>query len=153
MSRAGRNRRLLRNRLAGVTLIELMVVLAVVAILGSLATTSYRRYMLRSNRTDAMTALLQIQVAQEKFFLQNNSYATTVAQAAAPPPGGLGVGITAGGVTTNGFYVVTFSNATATTYTATATATGAQVQDTTCPSFSINESGLRTPATSTRCWR
>ena len=63
-------------RQRGVTLIELMIVVVVLAILGSISVSTYRRYMLRANRTDATTMLLRIQVAQEKFFLQNNGYAT-----------------------------------------------------------------------------
>src|SRR5437763_2903936 len=87
------------HRMRGMTLIELMVVVAIVAILASLAVGSYRRYVLRANRTDATSALLRIQVAQEKYFLQNNTYTTDVTDL---PPTGLGVA----SPTTNGFYTL-----------------------------------------------
>src|SRR5205823_3769710 len=71
------------HRMRGMTLIELMVVVAIVAILASLAVGSYRRYVLRANRTDATSALLRIQVGEEKYFLQNNAY--TINATAQPP--------------------------------------------------------------------
>lgn len=62
----------------GVTLIELMVVVVVVTILASIAVPSYRNYMIRTQRTEARTALLQLQAAQEKFYLQNNRYSDDI---------------------------------------------------------------------------
>src|SRR6266853_3153173 len=106
------------NRMRGVTLIELMVVVAIVAILSSLAVGSYRRYVLRANRTDATSALLRIQVAEEKFFLQNNAYTTDVSA----------TGLNVGSPTPNGCYnlAVAGAPAIATSFKATATATGTQ---------------------------
>src|SRR5437899_10373492 len=135
-----------QHRMRGVTLIELMVVLAIVAILASLAVGSYRRYVLRANRTDATAALLRIQVAEEKFFLQNNAYTTDLSAA------GLGVP----SPTPNGFYnlAVAGAPAIATSFKATATATGAQTQDTSCQTLTIDDQGLRNSAPSTTdCWR
>jgi type IV pilus assembly protein PilE len=141
------------NRMRGMTLIELMVVLAVVAILSTLAVGSYRQYVLRANRTDATGALLRIQVAQEKYFLQNNAYTTNVT---ALPPTGLGVS----SPTPNGFYTIAVTgdpNSTAniaTSFQATATAIGAQTKDTSCLTLTINDQGQRSSAPSTTaCWR
>ena len=66
-----------RARSRGVTLLELMAVVVIIGVLGTLAVNSYRGYLLRTNRTEARMALLQIQANQEKFFLQNNRYADT----------------------------------------------------------------------------
>ena len=141
------------NRMRGMTLIELMVVLIIVAVLASLAVGSYRRYVLRANRTDATSALLRIQVAQEKYFLQNNAYTTNVT---AVPPTGLGVA----SPTTNGFYTLAVTgdpastNNIATSFKATATATGAQTADTSCLTMTITDQGQRSSAPSTtECWR
>jgi prepilin-type N-terminal cleavage/methylation domain-containing protein len=60
----------------GMTLIELMIVVVVLAILASIATSSYRRQMIRANRTEATAALLRVRTAQEKYYLQHNEYAT-----------------------------------------------------------------------------
>jgi type IV pilus assembly protein PilE len=138
----------------GFTLIELMVVLAVMAILSTIAVGSYRRYSLRATRTEGRLSLLAIQVAQEKYFLQNNTYAQDIATVIAAPPAGLGIGsINASGVTTGGNYTLSFSAVTPTTYTLQAVATGKQTDDTACLTFTINEQGTRTPADSTGCWR
>ena len=138
------------NRMRGMTLIELMVVVAIVAILASLAVGSYRRYVLRANRTDATSALLRIQVAEEKFFLQNNAYTIDLSPA--------GLNVTS--PTPNGFYTLAVTgdpastNNIATSFKATATATGAQTADTSCATLTITDQGLRNSAPSTtECWR
>jgi type IV pilus assembly protein PilE len=143
-----------RRAARGFTLIELMIVISVVAILTTIAVSSYRTYVLRATRTEARMALLSIQVAQEKFFLQNNQYAQNLATAIAAPPAGLGVSLAVGGVTPGGHYTVGFTAATGTTYTVQAVATGTQTSDkAACLTFTINEQGVRTPADSSGCWR
>jgi type IV pilus assembly protein PilE len=141
------------RRARGFSLIELMIVIAVIAIVSTLAITSYKRYVMRANRTEARLALLSIQASQEKFFLQNNQYAQSLATAIAAPPAGLGVALDVAGVTLGGHYTVSFTAATPTTYTVQAVATGTQTADTAaCLTFTINDQGVRTPADSTGCW-
>jgi len=139
------------HRQLGVTLIELLAVIAVLSILGMIAVSTYRKFTLRANRTDATATLLRVQVAQEKFFLQNNRYANGSAELTAAPPAGLGITST---TTPNGYYTLTLSSPSATTYTATATATGGQTNDSAaCQTFTINEQGQRTPVDSSGCWK
>jgi type IV pilus assembly protein PilE len=134
---------------SGITLLELMVVIAVVAILSTIAITSYRGYLMRTNRTEARTALLRVQTAQEKFFLQNNQYADN-SELATAPPGGLGVPAT----TPSGFYAVSITDYTATTYTAVATAQGGQLDDkAACQTLKIKQDGSRDPPDSSGCWK
>ena len=145
-----------RGPARGFSLIELMIVVAIVAILATLATASYRNYMLRTNRTEGRMALLSIQAAQERFFLQNNQYAQNMATVVAPAnAGGLGVtNLTAAGLTPSGNYTIGFAAVTANTYTIQAVATGPQTHDTAaCLTFSLDEQGTRSPADSTGCWR
>lgn len=138
-----------RRYMRGITLIELMTVVVIVAILGSIAVSSYRNYLIRTNRTEARMALLRVQAAQEKFFLQNNQYADDD-DLDTDPPAGLGL-FTA---TPSGFYTISIANYTATTYTAVATATGGQLSDVAaCRTLRINQNGQREPAESTGCWR
>lgn len=138
-----------RKRVSGMTLIELMVVVAIVAILGSIAVNSYRSYLIRTNRTEGRMALLRIQAAQEKFFLQKNTYAANSDFIKAPPDG-LGVPAT----TPSGYYTISIEDFTATTYTAVATAAGGQLDDiTACKTLKINQNGARSPADSSGCWR
>ncbi len=138
-----------RSRMGGVTLIELMIVIVIVGILASIAVPSYRNYVMRAQRTDAMSALLRVAAAQEKFYLQNNTYAGTALLDDAPPAG---LGING---TDNGWYTLSVSGADLTaafTVTATAIAGGAQGVDTHCATFSLTSTGQKT-ATNTDCWR
>jgi type IV pilus assembly protein PilE len=138
------------KRSAGMSLIELMTVVGIVAILSVIAVGSYRSYGLRTNRVEGTAALLKITVAEEKYFLQNNTYTTDIAD---PPPGGLGIGNTS----PNGYYalaVVPGPNGIALGYSASATAAGSQTNDlAACQVFTIDDQGNRAPADSTGCWK
>jgi type IV pilus assembly protein PilE len=142
----------LRARSQGVTLIELLIVIVIVGILGTIALSSYRSYVMRANRTEARMTLLAIQTAQEKWFVQNSQYAQDIATLVAAPPAGLGIALSAAGVTPGGSYTISFTAATPTAYTVQAAATGAQAYDTACPTLAIDQNATRTPTTST-CWR
>ena len=147
----------LKRTQRGVTLIELMTVIVVVAILASVAIPSYRRYLQRSQRADATTALLRLAATQEKHYMQYGSYVTNTSSITAPHNSG-GLGLLAN--SDAGFYSMSVASST-TGYTATATAVSGkgQYDDTTCRTFTINESGQKTSAsstgtdTSTKCFR
>lgn len=140
-----------RARSRGVTLLELMAVVLIVGILGTIAVNSYRGYLLRTNRTEARMALLQVQTAQEKFFLQNNRYADSTELTPAPTASTPGLGVPA--TTPSSYYTITLARPTTTTYTATATAINGQTKDAAaCQVLTINETGTRTP-TGNDCWR
>jgi type IV pilus assembly protein PilE len=135
----------------GFSLIELMIVVLVVAVLAAIAVPSYRQYVLRSHRTEAKAALLNVAAAQEKFYLQNNTYTTALTAA---PPAGLGIAAT----TRNGYYNIAIGDADATEYSVTATAAGTQIQDTACASFAIDSFGVKSATkkgggdNSAACW-
>jgi len=135
-----------KNSVAGLTLIELMVVVVIVAILASIAVPSYRHHLLRTHRTEAKRALLSISAAQERFYLQNNTYASS-SELTIAPPAGLGIPAT----TENGHYEVAITSGTVTGFSATATAQGGQARDSRCATFTIDHAGSRT-ATSADCW-
>ena len=59
----------------GFSLMELMVTVAIVAILASIAIPSYRSYIIRANRTVAKTALLEVAAKQESYFTDHKGYA------------------------------------------------------------------------------
>lgn len=58
----------------GFSLIELMIVVAIIAILAAIAIPAYDNYIRNAQRSDAMSALLDLQMAQERFRMSNPSY-------------------------------------------------------------------------------
>jgi type IV pilus assembly protein PilE len=68
--------RVQRSGGAGFTLIELMVTVAIVAILSAIAYPAYSQYVLKSRRTDEKNALLDLAARQERFYSLNNQYST-----------------------------------------------------------------------------
>lgn len=135
----------------GFTLVELMIALVIAAILVTIAIPSYRRYVLRSYRTEAMNALTRIQAAQEKYFLQYNSYAPALTP---QPPAGLALEA----VTDGGHYDVQLQPG-AMEYTASATVRASQAEDKPCQRFEIDHRGVKKAKDgggvdrTNECWR
>lgn len=141
-----------RRNSRGVTLIELMTVVAILALIASIAVPTYRKYLLRSQRSEAKIALLQLQTAEEKFYMQNNAFTSDIAAAS---PTGLGIPTT----TETGKYTMTVVlGADSQTFTVTAApkAGGGQTDDTDCANFTIDNRGTRGvsgPKGVKDCWR
>lgn len=140
-----------RRGMLGMTLIELMAVIMVIGVLGMIAIPSYRQYSMRAQRTEAKTALLQLQTNQERYYLTNRSYGTVAQLVAANL-------LNAGGLTERGAYAITIAGANANGYTATATPTSGGAIDMTldaqCTTFTINAQGARsaTGTSAATCW-
>lgn len=137
----------------GVTLMELMVVVVILGVLATIAVPSYRRYLVRSQRSEAKVALLQLQTAQEKFYLQNNAFTDKIKDAS---PDGLGIPET----TETGKYTITVALGTdAQTYVATASPAtgGGQADDKECKNFTVDNLGKHGNNGGTKdaqfCWR
>jgi len=108
-------------RQKGFTLIELMIVVAVVAILAAIAIPSYLEQTRKGRRADSLRSVGDMQLALERWRAENPSYADC---------GGAGCGSgTYPTVPTSLYYTIAVTNATASTYTITATPAGAQVGD------------------------
>lgn len=138
-------------RQAGVTLIELIIVMVIVAILAAIAVPSYGRYVMRSQRADAKSALLALATAQEKFFAQCNTYATDVAGANSCDD----LEVAFSSTSERGWYNLSIvaGETTATTFMvrADAVAGGPQARDTACTWFTVTDRGVRA-ASGAQCW-
>lgn len=130
----------------GFTLIELMITVAIVAILAAVAYPSYTRYIVRSNRAAAQSYMLEVSSLQQRYLLDARGYAgsldalniTTLpanvagnysiatAQTAGPPPG----------------------------FTVTATPINSQLaRDTECGTLTVDQAGKKTASGSgSTCW-
>ena len=143
-----------KQKARGVTLIELMIVILVIGIMSAIAVPSYRKYMIRSQRSEAKIALLQLQTAQEKRYLQQNAYTNDVAGSVAANPPGLGLSP----VSETQKYDITIPvfAADGQSYTAQATPKYGQADDTDCKNFTITERGVRGnngTLTPEKCWK
>ncbi len=112
----------------GFTLVELMVVVAIIGILSGIAYPSYTSYVMEARRGEAVAELARLQMEQEKWRASNTTYANT-AQLGSP---------------TLTYYTLAVTANTAASYTLTATATGAQTGDTGCTTLTVTNS-TRTP--------
>jgi len=135
----------------GVSLIELMVVVAILAILTTLGVPAYTTYLAQSRRVDAQLALVKQQAYFEQQRALTGAYPTTLA-CSNPNTGGtaypscpstctVGSG-TATVCSDQGFYNISISSSpaeTATTYTLTATAVGSQTSDTSCVVMTLDQ--------------
>lgn len=139
----------MRNTQSGITLIELLIVIIIVGILAAVAVPSYRQYVVRSQRADATSALLSLATAQEKFYLQCNTYATDIAADNDCAAGEVAFSDTS----EQGWYDLSISAANATDFTVRATPAsgGAQENDSACTWFQVTGTGVRT-ASGSKCW-
>lgn len=109
----------------GFTLIELMIVLAVVGLLTAISYPVYRQHIIRGNREAAKTELVEIAAQQEKIYLNSDAYTSNLTTAYTGTSAG-GLGRTTG-KTSNGKYTLSIATA-AQSYTVTATPVSTTVQ-------------------------
>lgn len=130
----------------GFTLIELMLVLAIVAILTSIAVPAYSGYIERGRRAEGRAALDQAAQLLERYYTRTNTYSTTLADASIPA------------TSSSGRYTLVVAavapDTIANSYVITATPTG--WSDAHCGNLTLNNTGQRGSTgtwTTTDCWQ
>ena len=130
----------------GVTLLELMIVVAIVAILSAAAFPSYMQYVVSTKRTVATSALLQIADRQQQFFMDNKQFTNDLTNLgfAANPLVLADDGNSVAAADADAVYSISLSNVAVTTYTITAAPLHGQAsRDTDCASLTLNQAGAR----------
>ncbi len=132
----------------GFTIIEVLIVVAILGILAAIAIPQVTKYITNARRADGKTALLAAAQAMERYYTNNYTY----------------VGPTIGLDTTvdliyqnsdSGYYALSFpavqngTNPSATAFTIQAVGQGKQASDTVCLTMTINQLGQKTPPA---CW-
>jgi len=141
---------------AGFTLIELVIVCAVIGVLALIAYPSFQDSVRKSRRADAVAGLTRLQQLQERVRAQEPSYADSVASMPGTP-----------GLSPERHYVLSVNAASASGYrmTATASATSPQYADTKCRGLrvemaggtitysSLDAAGVVDTTNANRCWQ
>ena len=120
----------------GFTLIELMVAVAIVGILASIAYPSYTSYIIKGNRSAAQAQMLDIANRQQQFLLANRAFASTTTLNSS----GYALPSTLTGKYT---HAVEVGTGTVPSFTITFTATGNQTSD---GNITLNSDGVKSPA-------
>lgn len=148
-----------KRRNAGFTLIEVMITVAIIAILAAIAYPSYQQYVLRANRTEAQALLNDAAARQERYFAQNNTYVTAqsdIGKLQLKNTTGSGNDTVVKSETEKYNLTVTNPNGSG-GYLLTATPQGSQTADTTCGNLTLNAIGTRGVSASgadpKNCWK
>jgi type IV pilus assembly protein PilE len=123
-----------RSKENGFSLIELMITVVIIGIIASIAYPSYQNSVSKTRRSDGQAALLDIMNAQERYYTENNTYTTTLAD------------VNKTSASEKGHYVISAAACGAgigTCVVLTATAQGAQASD---GNLTYNSQGVKTPA-------
>lgn len=125
-----------KHKSNGFTLIELMIVVAIIGILAAIAYPSYQDSVRKTRRANVQADLLKLSSYMERIFTEKSSYNSAT--------------IAASGIT-NDYYTFTspIPNLSATAYKLTAVAQGDQANDTGCTPLTLTQTGVKGPPS---CW-
>jgi len=133
----------------GFSLTELVIVVAVVAILTALAVPSYQSFMMKSRRTEAKDLLYTAAQRLQQYYTANNVYTTSAADLSVPT------------TSSNGYYTLAIAAGSTgsinTSYAVTATPVSgtSQAGDSACGTYTLNSLGTKTVSgsqTTPPCW-
>jgi type IV pilus assembly protein PilE len=144
------------GRQGGITLLELMIVVAIIAMISAFAFPSYTQYVVNTKRTAATSALLQVADRQQQFFMDNKTYAADLTNLgfSAHPQFLADDGRLVAAGDGDAVYLLTLANVAPTTYTAIAAPVGSQLKrDTKCGTMTLDQAGAKDAlAGGDDCW-
>lgn len=114
------------SSIRGFTLIELMIVVAVIGVLAAIAFPSYTRYVERTQFNDGRAGLLAAAQLMERCYVRGMTY----------------VGCNPGGLSPEEFYTIAVTDPTTRTYTLTATGRAGRVATGPCRSITLTQAGV-----------
>ncbi|BDI04536.1 type IV pilin protein [Sphaerotilus microaerophilus] len=133
------------RRVRGFTLVEMMIVIAVIGILTAVALPSYRQHVANSRRADARAAILSLAQVMERWYTERGTYVGATVGASGIYPS----------ASPQGYYTMSITAQDATTFTVRAAPTGAQTGDA-CGSYTYTQAGTRGVTGGSRtvaqCW-
>lgn len=130
----------MRRRIAGFTLIELMIVVAVIAALAAIAYPTYSSYVRKAARGQAKADLVELAQDAERYHTVNSDYSGFTLPFTASPQQG------------QARYTLSIENQAATTFTLKATPTQVQQKDS-CGTLTLNQAGAKTHSSGDAdCW-
>ncbi len=144
------------RRIAGFTMVEIVIVMVIMSLLAAFAYPSYLSQIRKSRRVDASIVIESLAQEQERYFSRFRTYTSVVAAPASCTGAACGLG-QLDNMSRNDYYTVT-SAGDGTSFTLTATARGPQVNDDDCQSMSMNNAGVRSSRDSSggdstdECW-
>ena len=130
------------NKMRGITLLELMIVIVIIGILAAIAYPSYREFTERAKRTEAKAILLELASNQERYYLNANRFGTLAELGYADPL-----------ITGSGSYTVSIPQNDASNFVVTAAYNKGGSEFDRCSSFTIDGRGNKTSVGSiANCW-
>lgn len=130
------------SRSQGFTLIEVMIVVAIVGVLAAIAFPSYQQYLRRGARSEVQAYMMDMAARQAQFLIDNRAYADS--------PGALGLS-TPTSIASK--YTVTIDppEVTPPAFTVRAVPIGSQASDT-CGTLTLTSAGVKSATGTGTCW-
>ena len=134
----------MKRQVQGFTLLELMIAVAIVAILAAIAYPSYEEHMIKTRRAEGRAAMLEVAARLERCFTRFNAYDHAACADIASMR------------SENGYYQVSPDALNATSFSLQAEPQLAQVKDTKCGTLTLTSVGVRSqtgsPPSGYKCW-